>query len=135
MLNIGSHLSSAKGFLNLGKDALKIDANTFQFFLRNPRGTRAKALNQEDIDSLRNFMMEHHFGPIVAHAPYTLNACSSNAHTRELAQKMFHDDLAIMKHLPGNYYNFHPGSHLGQDKDTAISFISRQDISGTARNY
>ncbi|WP_395025796.1 TIM barrel protein [Robinsoniella sp.] len=124
MLNIGSHLSSAKGFLHLGKDALKIDANTFQFFLRNPRGTRAKAMNQEDVDGLRNFLAEHHFAPIVAHAPYTLNPCSSNAHVRDLAQEMFHDDLLLMKQLPGNYYNFHPGSHLGQDMDTAVSFIS-----------
>lgn len=124
MLNIGSHLSSAKGFLHLGKDALKIDANTFQFFLRNPRGTRAKAMNQEDVNGLRNFLAEHHFAPIVAHAPYTLNPCSSNAHVRDLAQEMFHDDLLLMKQLPGNYYNFHPGSHLGQDMDTAVSFIS-----------
>lgn len=124
MLNIGTHLSLSKGFLAMGKDALSIQANTFQCFLRNPRGAKAKELNVADITALKDFLEEHRFAPIVAHAPYTLNACSSAERVRELAKEMFAGDLAVLGHLPGNYYNFHPGSHLGQGEEAAAVLIA-----------
>lgn len=124
MLHIGTHLSSSKGFLSMGKDAYSIQADTFQFFTRNPRGARAKALDVQDMEALGVFMAGHGFVPIVAHAPYTMNACSTNPRIRELAGEMFSEDLSRMEHLPGNYYNFHPGSHLGQDFETAAGYIA-----------
>lgn len=124
MLTIGSHLSSSKGFLAMGKEALRIGANTFQFFTRNPRGSRAKALDPEDAKALCQLMEEHHFGTIVAHAPYTLNACSVKEETREFAVMTMADDLQRMEFIPGQYYNFHPGSHTGQGTETGIGQIA-----------
>ena len=125
MLNIGTHLSSAKGYLNMGKDALKINANTFQFFTRNPRGFQSKPLNEEDLTGLSDFLREHSFAPIVAHAPYTLNPCSTRPEVCELALQIFQEDLKIMEYLPGNYYNFHPGSHLKQGPEKAAKKIAK----------
>ncbi|NLJ31909.1 MAG: deoxyribonuclease IV [Clostridiales bacterium] len=124
MLNIGCHLSSAKGFLAMGKDALKINANTFQFFTRNPRGSKAKKIDPQDAEALRELTAEHRFAALLAHAPYTLNACSADAHTREFALLTMADDLARMEYLPGNLYNFHPGSHTGQGAETGIEQIA-----------
>ncbi|MBO5198762.1 MAG: deoxyribonuclease IV [Lachnospiraceae bacterium] len=124
MQYIGTHLSLAKGFLAMGKDALSIQANTFQCFLRNPRGAKAKELNIADITALNQFMKEHSFAPIVAHAPYTMNPCSTADRVRELAYEMFEGDLACLEYLPGNYYNFHPGSHLGQGAHKACIMIA-----------
>lgn len=121
---IGCHLSAAKGYAHMGKDALTIGANTFQFFTRNPRGARAKALDLDDVRALLELMDANAFGTIVAHAPYTLNACSSDPHLRELARDMIADDLERMEHLPGNLYNFHPGSHTGQGVDSGIVQIA-----------
>lgn len=123
MLYLGCHLSSSAGFLAMGKTALKIDANTFQFFLRNPRGGAAKDINPEDVKKFLNLAVEHNFGKIIAHAPYTLNPCSKDAKTREFAYEVFADDLQRMENIPGNLYNFHPGSHVGQGIDVAIPQI------------
>ena len=114
MTYLGAHLSSSKGFYKMGQAALAIEANTFQCFVRNPRGAKAKAIDPADLARLRELMAEHHFGPIVAHAPYIMNPCSKDEGIRDLAARMMVEDLALMEHLPGNYYNFHPGSHVGQ---------------------
>lgn len=124
MLKIGCHLSSSKGFLHMGKEAISIGANTFQFFTRNPRGSKAKAIDERDVQAYLAYAKEHGIGTIVAHAPYTLNACSADPHVREFAQETMADDLRRMEYLPGNVYNFHPGSHVGQGIDTAIDFIT-----------
>jgi deoxyribonuclease-4 len=124
MLTIGTQLSSSKGFEHLGKEALAIGANTFQFFMRNPRGTRAKAIKTTDIEKLRSLLAKNHFGQIIAHSPYTLNPCSKNAHLRELSAEMFADDLARMQYLPGNLYNMHPGSRTGLTTAIAIDYIA-----------
>lgn len=123
-LFLGCHLSSSKGFLALGKTALRIRANTFQFFTRNPRGSKAKTLDLADAQALRELMAEHGFGKIIAHAPYTLNACSADAHVREFALETMADDLIRMEALPGNFYNFHPGSHVGQGAERGIVLIA-----------
>ena len=125
MMKIGCHLSSSKGFLHMGKAALSIGANTFQFFTRNPRGSKAKAIDPEDTQALVTFMKEHQFDVILAHAPYTLNACSDKAATREFAWMTMKDDLARMEYIPGNLYNFHPGSHVGQGVEKGIAYISQ----------
>ena len=124
MLNIGCHLSSSKGFKHMGKEALSIKANTFQFFSRNPRGSKAKAVDKKDADGLNEITSSNHFAPILAHAPYTLNACSSDAGLREFAKNTMASDLEIMEYIPNNLYNFHPGSHVGQGVDIAIEYIS-----------
>lgn len=121
---LGAHLSSSKGFYKMGQAALAIDANTFQCFLRNPRGSRAKAADPADLARLRELMAEHRFGPFVAHAPYIMNPCSKDEGIRELAARMMSEDLALMEHLPGNYYNFHPGSHVGQGVETGCRQIA-----------
>ena len=123
MLNIGCHLSLSKGYEAMGRDALKIKANTFQFFTRNPRGGIAKAIDPKDAEALSALVKEHNFAPLLAHAPYTLNLCSSDPKTRKFAQEMMADDLARMKLLPCHLYNFHPGSHTGQGVDVGINFI------------
>lgn len=123
MLNIGCHLSSSKGFKHMGDEALSIKANTFQFFSRNPRGSKAKAISKKDTDNLIDIMKANNFAPILAHAPYTLNACSADAGLREFARNTMESDLVNMQYLPDNYYNFHPGSHVGQGVDVAIDFI------------
>ncbi|MDR0923476.1 MAG: deoxyribonuclease IV [Hungatella sp.] len=124
MLTIGCHLSSSKGYFAMGKEAVKIDANTFQFFTRNPRGTRAKAMNPEDVDRFLAFAGEHGINRILAHAPYTLNACSADEGLRALARDTMKDDLDRMEYTPGNCYNFHPGSHVGQGTEAGIRYIS-----------
>ena len=123
MLNIGCHLSTTKGFENMGKEALSIGANTFQFFTRNPRGGKAKDIDPKDIEALLNIMKENNFSKILAHAPYTLNACSADERTREFALEMMEDDLKRMEYLPNNLYNFHPGSHVKQGVDVGINYI------------
>ena len=124
MLNIGCHLSTSKGFYNMGKEALSIGANTFQFFTRNPRGGKAKDIDENDIKKLIDLMEQNNFSKILAHAPYTLNACSKDESTREFAYEMMKDDLNRMEYLPNNLYNFHPGSHVKQGVDIGIEFIS-----------
>lgn len=109
----------------MGKDALKIKANTFQFFTRNPRGSKAKEIILEDVDRLSKLMEEHRFERILAHAPYTLNPCSANEKNRIFAKETMVDDLARMEYLPGNFYNFHPGNHVGQGVQTGIEQIAR----------
>mgnify|MGYP000916459147 CR=1 FL=1 len=122
-LYIGCHLSSAQGFRAMGEDALKIGANTFAFFTRNPRGGKAKEIDPEDAGDLLKIMREHDFGKLVAHAPYTLNPCSADQKVREFAHIAMKDDLERMEYLPGNYYNFHPGSHVGQGFEKAAHLI------------
>ncbi len=124
MLNIGTHLSSAKGFLNMGRTATAIDANTFQFFTRNPRGSKAKKLDRSDLDALVAYSRDHDFAPVLAHAPYTLNACSTGERVREFAEEVMRDDLAVMALIPGGMYNFHPGNHLGQGAEAGIELIA-----------
>ena len=123
MLNIGCHLSTTKGYKHMGEEALSIGANTFQFFTRNPRGSKAKKIDEKDMEGLRNLMEEHHFAPVMGHAPYTLNPCSADERTREFAQEVMTDDLTRMEFLPNNYYNFHPGSHVGQGVELGIQYI------------
>ena len=121
---LGAHLSCAKGFLHMGKEAKDAGMNTMQFFLRNPRGAAAKPLDEADVAALRAFLAENGFAPVVAHAPYTLNPCSPDERVRELAGEMLADDLRRMEHLPGNFYNFHPGSRLTQPLETAVEAIA-----------
>jgi len=124
-MNIGCHLSVSGGFLAMGEDALKIDANTFQFFTRNPRGSRAKEIDPADAKGLLDLMGEHHFSRILGHAPYTLNPCSADPKIREFAAITMADDLLRMEFFPGNLYNFHPGSHTGQGAETGIAQITQ----------
>lgn len=124
MLNIGCHLSSSKGFYNMGLEALSIDANTFQFFTRNPRGGSAKEIDPADAQKLNDLMAEKGFAKILAHAPYTLNACAEKPYIREFAYNTMLDDLKRMEYVPNNLYNFHPGSHVGQGTEMGIELIS-----------
>ena len=124
MLTVGCHLSSSKGYLAMGKDAVKINANTFQFFTRNPRGGNAKAIGPSDVEAYLAFAAEHKITRILAHAPYTLNACSADKNLREFARATMADDLDRMEYTPGNCYNFHPGSHVKQGVETGISYIA-----------
>ncbi len=126
MLRIGCHLSIAGGFLGMGRDALAIGANTFQFFTRNPRGGKARDLDPADLDAFLALAGENGLGPLLAHAPYTLNPCSADAQTRSFALETMRDDLRRMERLPGNLYNFHPGSHVGQGVDAGIALIVEQ---------
>ena len=114
MIYIGSHISSSKGYAAMGRQALKLGADTFAFFTRNPRGGSAKEIRQEDVDKFLKIAEEGGFGKLVAHAPYTLNACAAKEEVRTFAREAFADDLRRMEYIPGNYYNFHPGSHVGQ---------------------
>lgn len=123
MLYLVCHLSSAAGFAAMGKTALKINANTFQFFLRNPRGGAAKDIKPADVSEFLALAKQNGFGKILAHAPYTLNPCSKDTSVREFAGEVFADDLKRMENLPGNLYNFHPGSHVGQGIAAAIPQI------------
>ena len=120
---IGCHLSSAGGFEEMGKNALAIGADTFAFFTRNPRGGASKAVSPEDAERLNNLLVSHDFGKLVAHAPYTLNACSKDAKIRNFAKQCMGEDLQKMEYIPGNYYNFHPGSHVGQGIEAGINMI------------
>lgn len=124
MLKIGCHLSSSKGFLAMGKEAVKINANTFQFFTRNPRGGSAKALDETDISKFLDFSAANGINTLLAHAPYTLNACAADPGIRKFAFEMMSDDLARMEYLPGNLYNFHPGSHVQQGVEAGIAYIA-----------
>ncbi len=123
-MHIGSHLSASGGFLHMGKEALKMGANTFQFFTRNPRGGKAKKMDFADAQALQDFLMANRFAPIIAHAPYTMNACAAKMEVCEFALSAMQDDLAHMEYLPGNYYNFHPGSHVGQGVPEGIRKIT-----------
>ena len=123
MFTIGCHLSSSKGFLAMGKQAAAIGANTFQFFTRNPRGGAAKAIDEEDVKSFLEFSKENGINVILAHAPYTLNACAADEKLRNFAKNTMADDLKRMEYVPGNYYNFHPGSHVKQGVDVGIKYI------------
>ena len=124
MLYIGCHLSASKGYKDMGKQALKINANTFAFFTRNPRGGSAKAINQSDIDAFMEIYNENKFGKLVAHAPYTMNACAADEKIREFALNAMKDDIKRMEYTPNNYYNFHPGSHVGQGSEAGIELIA-----------
>lgn len=123
MLSIGCHLSISKGFEAMGKEALKIGANTLQFFTRNPRGSKAKKIDEKDTDALLQIMEENNFGKIMGHAPYTLNPCSPEERVREFALEVMEDDLRRMEYLPNNLYNFHPGSYGKQDVETGIIYV------------
>lgn len=123
MLTIGCHLSTTKGYRAMGETALSIGANTFAFFTRNPRGGKAKELDMDDVAALRELMSQNVFGPLVAHAPYTYNPCSAKERAREFALEAMAEDLRRMEALPGNYYNFHPGAHVGQGSDAGIQMI------------
>ena len=124
MFYIGCHLSASDGFLAMGKTALSIGANTFQFFTRNPRGSKAKAIDPADVAAFLALAAENGFGTLVAHAPYTINPCSKDERTREFARMTLADDPRRMEHIPGNVYNFHPGSHTGQGMETGIGQIA-----------
>lgn len=124
MFTIGCHLSASKGYLAMAKQAVSIGANTFQFFTRNPRGGKAKEINEDDVKAFLEFSKEHGINRILAHAPYTLNACSADRGIREFAKNTMADDLKRMEYTPGNYYNFHPGSHVGQGVEVGIDFIA-----------
>ena len=121
---IGCHLSAAEGFRGLARDAIAVGANVFQFFTRNPRGGAAKPLDPEDVSSFLATARERRFGPILAHAPYTLNACSAKPEVRRFARETFADDLLRMESVPGNLYNFHPGSHVGQGAETGVALVA-----------
>lgn len=124
MLTIGAHLSASKGYTAMLKQAQEIGANTFQFFTRNPRGGSAKAIDQKDVDTFLELMKSENFPVILAHAPYTLNCCSAKPETREFALNTFADDLMRMEYTPGQLYNFHPGSHVGQGEEVGIEQIA-----------
>ena len=124
MLNIGCHLSASKGFLHMAEEAVSIKANTFQFFTRNPRGFRAKELDMNDVEKYLEYISDKNFAPIVAHAPYTLNACSADKKIRELAKDTMEDDIKRLEHIPESYYNFHPGSHVKQGAEKGIEYIA-----------
>ena len=124
LLNIGCHLSAAKGYARMGRTALEIGANTFQFFTRNPRGGRAKPFDPEDAAALAALMREHSFAPLLAHAPYALNACAADSRVREFAYLVMSEDLETLERLPGNMYVFHPGSHVGQGSGEGIRLIA-----------
>ena len=124
MLTIGAHLSVSNGFLTMAKEATSIGANTFAFFTRNPRGGKAKDIDEEDIKKFNEYIESNKFGKLVAHAPYTMNAASSTEKTREFALMAMKEDLQRMELIPGNYYNFHPGSHVKQGSEKGIELIS-----------
>lgn len=123
MLRIGPHVSYSKGFLNMAKTASSIGANTFQYFMRNPRGARAKAIDEKDLEEFKKFIEENNMGPILTHAPYTMNLASKTEGTREIAHIILEDDLQKMEMLPGNLYNLHPGSHVGQGVEEGTRLI------------
>lgn len=123
MLTIGCHLSISKGYLHMGKEALSLGANTFQYFTRNPRGGKARTFDEADMKALEAFMAEHNFGKILGHAPYTLNACAADPSLRQFAKNMMREDLERLEFLPNQLYNFHPGSHVKQGVDQGIEYI------------
>lgn len=125
MLHIGCHLSSSDGYLAMGREALRIGADTFAFFTRNPRGGAAKPIDPADVAAFRRLSAEHNFAPLVAHAPYTLNPCAAKLETLEFARQTMREDLARMEQTPGQYYNFHPGSHVGQGAERGIALTAQ----------
>lgn len=125
MLHIGCHLSSSRGFAAMGRQAAELGADTFQCFLRNPRGSRSKELDTADAGALADFLRRERFAPIIAHAPYILNLCGASEENRAFAREIFADDLRRLEHLPGQLYNFHPGSHVGQGMEAGITLIAQ----------
>lgn len=123
-INIGWHLSSSLGFAAMGFEARSLGADTFAFFTRNPRGGKAKAIDPDDAAALCDFLKSNNFGKLVAHAPYTMNLCAAKEDIRNFGIEMLKDDLKRMEYVPGNYYNFHPGSHVGQGIDAGIDLIA-----------
>lgn len=124
MFYIGCHLSTAKGYRHMGEEALRIEANTFQFFTRNPRGSKAKKLDKVDLAALLETTAAHGFAPLLAHAPYTLNPCSADPKVRDFAAMVLAEDMAILEHLPHTCYTFHPGSHVGQGVEAGLQMIT-----------
>lgn len=124
MIHIGNHLSSSDGFLAMGKAATALGADTFAFFTRNPRGGAAKTIDPADAQALMDYLKENNFGKLVAHGPYTMNVCAAKPDVREFSWQMLRDDMKRMEYIPGQYYNFHPGSHVGQGEDEAIPVIA-----------
>lgn len=124
MLNIGCHLSSSRGFTAMAEECIKIGANTFQYFTRNPRGGKAKEIDSQDLEKFLKIYNEKNFKPIIAHAPYTMNLCSSTESIRIYSKDIFKDDIKRCEYIPGSYYNFHPGSHTGQGIETGITEIA-----------
>ncbi|GHS90442.1 putative endonuclease 4 [Planctomycetales bacterium] len=124
MLNLGYHASSARGYLAMGEEARSVGANTLQFFSRNPRGSNQRPFNADDAAALRRFLLDRHFAPVLAHAPYTLNACAADAGLRDLAQRMMSEDLERLDFLPDGLYVFHPGSHVKQGVATGVKLIA-----------
>lgn len=124
-LHIGNHLSSAQGYLAMGQEALSLKADTFAFFTRNPRGGKAKDLDMEDIRRFLTLKKENRIGPLVAHAPYTLNPCAAKENLRLFAYEIMREDLRRLEYTPGNYYNLHPGSHVGQGSEAGIEYTAQ----------
>lgn len=125
MLILGCHLSSSKGYLAMGKQAVALHANTFQFFTRNPRGSKAKPVDFKDLSDYNEYAQMNELGPLIAHAPYTLNPCSADEGLREFARRTMAEDIATLEHLDRVYYNFHPGSHVGQGTEMGIEYIAQ----------
>lgn len=124
MFYIGNHLSASKGYAAMGKQAVKLGGNVFAFFTRNPRGGKAKEIDEADVAKYLEYAKEHSFGKLVAHAPYTLNLCAAKENIRDFSREMIADDMRRMEYTPGNYYNFHPGSHVGQGAEAGIEMIA-----------
>ena len=121
---LGCHLSTAKGYMGMGKEAVRIGADTFQFFTRNPRGAKAKALDLADVASFNAFAEEHRLGPIMGHSAYTLNPAATDGHQKDFAREFMADDIARLEHTPGAYYNFHPGRHPRPESAEAAALIA-----------
>lgn len=134
MLHIGCHLSAAKGYYRMGAEALSIHADTLQFFTRNPRGASAKKVDPADIEKFAILLRENNFAPFVAHAPYTLNACSADEHIRELAKRMMAEDLQTLDLLGGNYYNFHPAAMLDRAPQPESALFATRSMRFCAKN-
>ena len=124
MIYIGNHVSSSKGYEAMGKQEVALGGDTFAFFTRNPRGGSAKEIKDEDVQRLLTLMKDHLFGPLVAHAPYTMNVCAAKEDIRKFSVEMLKDDIRRMEYLPGAFYNFHPGSHVGQGSEAGIELIA-----------
>lgn len=124
MFYIGNHLSASKGYEAMGKQAVQLGGNTFAFFTRNPRGGKAKEMKEADVEKYLVYAKEHKFGKLVAHAPYTMNLCAAKEDIRNFSREMIADDMKRMEYTPGNYYNFHPGAHVGQGAEKGIEVIA-----------
>lgn len=135
MIKIGCHLSVSKGFVKMAEEALSINADTLQFFSRNPRGSKAKDIDEKDVEKFLKICKEHNFGKIIAHAPYTLNPCSKDEKVREFALQTMADDLKRLEILGGVFYNFHPGSHVGQGSDEGIRLITETINKAAKKEY